>query len=215
LAYEATRASPAVAFGDKRLMDLGWGARYGAFSPDGLAVYFVAGYKRSEQGDPGMFTAQRADVSLTFAPRSPIAPALSGSDIYHAPYLVGTDVWFARVSPTDFDIFHVSLLPGAGPAVPESGLNVVGEHDVDPVVSADGLTVFFARATVLPDGPTFVSKTRIMEAHRATLETPFAIREVCELNTTGDERPSWLSPDGCRLYFTSNYGIRVASRCGP
>lgn len=161
-----------------------------------------------------MFTSQRASVSLPFDPRAPIA-ALPTSDIDVAPYLAGTDLWFSRLGATDFDIFHVSLLEGAA-AIPmqEAELNEANVHDVNPVASTDGLTVFFARGTVVP-GTQWISHPRIMEARRTTLGTPFTIHEACELNITGDERPTWLSPDGCRLYFTSNYRVRVASRCAP
>ena len=158
-----------------------------------------------------MSTSQRADVSLPFDAPTPLA-ALAGGDHDVAPYLVGTELWFSRKSSsTTFDIFHVSLAGAGATPVPETQLNAVNTDDGNPVVSADGLTVFFVRGGV-----------GLMEARRATLQTPFCIRDVPELNAVdaGGGTPSWLSPDGCRPYLTSNsispgYGIRVASRCAP
>ena len=67
------------------------------------------------------------------------------------------------------------------------------------IVSPDERTLFFAVGTE-PD------RTSIMIARRstagATWETPSF---VAELNAGGTGRaPTWLSPDGCQIWFESN-----------
>ena len=221
---EVTRPSRSLAFDGARIMNelpAFYSKSHGTFSPDGLVIYFDGNHPAK-----GVFSAQRTDVSLPFDAPSRVMPL---TDTDYAPYLVGTDLWFERMGVTDFHIFNVSLLMGGG-AIPVAAtqLDALNKSDVDPVVSADGLTVFFARGVSPPNpgayGTGNAGSPRMMEARRASPQAPFVLREVCELNTIGNERPSWLSPDGCRLYFTTGNTstvsgnantVRVASRCAP
>jgi hypothetical protein len=42
---------------------------------------------------------------------------------------------------------------------------------------------------------------------RATTTVPWGTPvQVTELDTPGADNPTWISPDGCRLYFESNEG---------
>jgi hypothetical protein len=68
-----------------------------------------------------------------------------------------------------------------------------------PVLSADELTLYF-RGDV-PNRP-----ARIYRASRAALATPFSEPvEIESLRTTATStQPTWLSPDGCELYFTAD-----------
>jgi len=60
----------------------------------------------------------------------------------------------------------------------------------------------------------------IWRAQRSSTTSPFgAPTLVTELNSELDDEPSWLSSDGCTLYFSSNragssggYDIFVATR---
>jgi hypothetical protein len=88
-----------------------------------------------------------------------------------------------------------------------------GANEFSPVVSADGLTIFFSSDRT--DGGA-KGGTDIWTARRPSLTAPFSdVKTVPELNTTADEEAGWLSPDGCRLYsFSSIAGshLYVASR---
>jgi hypothetical protein len=156
------------------------------------------------KGRRHIYTSQRADVSLPFDAPAPV-DVLAVQDDDVTPYLAGSELWFTR-SAAPSSIVHVPLLMGSGAAaVPEPELSAPAPSVAVPVASADGLTVFFMQQTM-----------GMMEARRATLQSPFTIRRVCEL-ATEHGTPSWLSPDGCRLYFTSTTlwqaPLRVASRC--
>lgn len=67
-----------------------------------------------------------------------------------------------------------------------------------PVISADGLTIFYEAATDSASGPD------IYMARRSKPSDPFAQHaKVTELASTSPDGPGWLSPDGCRMYFSS------------
>lgn len=79
-----------------------------------------------------------------------------------------------------------------------------------PVVSEDELTIFFSR------GP---GAGEIWTAKRAEKTSAFDVADpVGSLNVgSADDRPSWLSPDRCTLYLTSDrdggtYGVYRARR---
>ncbi|MEO6576785.1 MAG: hypothetical protein ABIP89_23260, partial [Polyangiaceae bacterium] len=84
-----------------------------------------------------------------------------------------------------------------------------------PIVSADGLTLLFVRASGdAPDGA-------IWSATRTTTSETFQLGSVVgnwpELSARPLASPEWLSPDGCRLYVTAYSaaayrGIYVARR---
>jgi hypothetical protein len=85
--------------------------------------------------------------------------------------------------------------------------------ELNPVVSADSLTVYFSS-----NRPGGKGRYDIWMASRGSTSDAFAdVRPVSELNTAGNESPGWLSPDNCRLYFGSNAsantgGVLVATR---
>ena len=70
-----------------------------------------------------------------------------------------------------------------------------------PVVTADELHIYFARS----NGTDF----DVFEASRSSLADGFgAAAGVPGISTTGyDELPSWISPDGCDLYYSSAAGV--------
>ncbi|WP_394824871.1 hypothetical protein [Pendulispora albinea] len=75
------------------------------------------------------------------------------------------------------------------------------DEDIAPVLSADGLEIFWAAQRGSdPDGDGI--PTDIWTAQRIDSGQHFTNpRLVGELSTPLFEGPSWLSPDGCRLYY--------------
>lgn len=67
-----------------------------------------------------------------------------------------------------------------------------------PVASADELTLYFAVNNASNDAATH---TDLWMAIRSSRSSSFALRELAELNTREHEVPSFISEDGCRLYF--------------
>jgi Tol biopolymer transport system component len=110
-----------------------------------------------------------------------------------------------------FDIFRAES-KGAAFATPTAvdGVNDPTYFDGYPVVSADERTMYFGTARINQG-----YSTQIWVAQRASSTSSFrAPTLVTELAAAGTyhDYPSWLSPDGCRLYFTSS---RVGSHGAP
>jgi hypothetical protein len=75
-----------------------------------------------------------------------------------------------------------------------------------PVVSADELTLYFAA----PSAPA-ETQLIIFVTTRTSRDDPFdPPAKITELMTSAFDAPQWISPDGCRLYFTRSNGFQVA-----
>ncbi|MGC4093580.1 MAG: hypothetical protein QM756_37915 [Polyangiaceae bacterium] len=109
-----------------------------------------------------------------------------GSAMYfHGVALDNSDLYRAERGPNGFTA--ASLVDGANSAVGEAF----------PVVTADELTIYF-----LSDRPAGVGAYDIWVASRSSTSDPFSNATPLDaLNTPETEMPSWVSPDGCRLYF--------------
>lgn len=102
-----------------------------------------------------------------------------------------------------------------GPVLSAAEDQTCGPFGCSPIVSTDGLTLLYLRASAdAPDG-------RIWAATRAMASGPFQpVSEVGdwpELSARPLASPEWLSSDGCRLYVTAYSaaayrGIYVAER---
>jgi hypothetical protein len=95
------------------------------------------------------------------------------------------------------DIVYLSLPADAGTGwtrLPDS-VNSTTLREFYPVVSADGLTLYFARDAS--------ADQQIMVSRRDKPTDAFGTATpVTELNTDDSrEGPEWISPDGCTLYF--------------
>jgi WD40-like Beta Propeller Repeat len=79
-----------------------------------------------------------------------------------------------------------------------------------PTVSPDELVIYWAsnRTDAGARGG-----FDVWMATRASTSVPFgSVRNVTEVNSTTDDFPSWISPDGCRLYLTTRAGLSIAER---
>lgn len=86
---------------------------------------------------------------------------------------------------------------GAPAPIPELE---IGARVVDAFLTQDLLTLFYSSGEGEDEGDLFVTT-------RASLDAPFGPPVALEgINTADDERDPWLSPDGRRLFFTSNRG---------
>jgi hypothetical protein len=102
----------------------------------------------------------------------------------------------------DLDIYSVGVSPNGVvnlPYTPYPALNGAS-NDTRPVLSPDGLRIYFAS-----DRPSGAGLLDIYTATRAVVTGAFAApQRVAELSTASNDAPTWLSPDGCRLYFVSD-----------
>ncbi|WP_394833404.1 hypothetical protein LVJ94_43550 [Pendulispora rubella] len=159
-----------------------------------------------------LFYARRDASSQPFGPPQRL-PALINEDpgynidpfLYTLPD-AGKELWYvhgttkvATLRRSRILNDHLSAPSSFGP--PEE-VNLTDDTEVTPVLSADGLELYFSRE----EGPSDWPNANIWRAHRTTTAEPFVTREeVVELNDKSElDRPGWLSPDGCRLYFLSS-----------
>lgn len=73
------------------------------------------------------------------------------------------------------------------------------DEEGDPVVTADGLEIYYRTNRAAP-----LTGFNIVKATRTTPTGTFGLAMlVPNINTSADDGPSWISPDGCRLYISS------------
>jgi hypothetical protein len=175
---------------------------------DGLSFYLNS-QRNGTLGGSDIFVAQRATVTSSFAPAMDVANVNSPS-YDGCPYLIddGSELWLGTDRAGSLDIY-VAPASGGGFSVAESvaGLNLPTSDENNPVLTADGLTVYYASNRS--------GATSVYVAHRSSLTTAFSAPAlVPELSTNAPSYPSWISTDGCRLYMTngSPAGLYVATR---
>ncbi|MBS2015056.1 MAG: PD40 domain-containing protein [Deltaproteobacteria bacterium] len=176
--------------------------RFPAIRSDGLVLYAkYDGPGGSGAGDVYFATRGPAGAFAALAPVAGMNAASDDGNPFVSPD--GTSLWFGTTRSGGTDIYRASLTaPGVATAVaPESGDINSNANDTSAAVSADGRTMFFASAR--GGGP---AGTRdIYVARRAQANGPFgAASPVTELNSSADDLPTWISGDGCRIYFSSD-----------
>jgi hypothetical protein len=173
---------------------------------DGLTLFFDS----LRAGSSHVFTSTRPSVDTAFS--APLqVDVLDPVGVVGQPYVLpaGTALYFsAESSPGNGQIFRASRSGGVIGA-PQSMTPFNTSFDErDPVATGDDLTVFFSstRTDAGSEGG-----RDIWIAQRASTSQPFgAPRSLQELNTFEDEQPSFVSADGCRLYFGRGQGMYVA-----
>jgi len=198
--YSATRASRSHAFGAPVLLYSEAVNLYWPFPlRDQTQMVF------DDDGDiVGVSRASTADAfgSRTVVVSSPLPDA--------HPYVVRDSLYFTRFNQEG--AIYVASWPGGVVAGTVGGLETF-EEERSPTVAADERTIYFGRRNGTGD-------LDVWTAHRADASLGFvAPVRVAELTTGTDESPTWLSPDGCRLYFeatrTGNFDLFVAERALP
>jgi hypothetical protein len=130
--------------------------------------------------------------------------------------LGGDEVWFQSLRSGSGDLYRATRTGSAF-----SGVMLVSEvsdgsaEDGDPVITPDGLTLYFRS-----DRPGIGSGFNVWTASRASTGDAFgAPVELAGVNSDLNEGPSWISPDGCRLYVSSDRSgtneVYVATRGAP
>ena len=171
-------------------------------SADGLTVVFYS--KRNADEGNRIYIATRSSPLAPFGAPAPLAgvaaPTATNSDLTAFLTADGQELWFASDRAGNLDIWRAPRA-GAGFTNPEA-VAVLNTADVEiiPVLSADRLTVYVATSRGAA-----TQNQDIWLAHRATVTSEFsAPHPAVGVNTAGNDHPSWLSPDNCRLYLTSN-----------
>ena len=130
------------------------------------------------------------------------------------PFLpIGRDELFFSSTRSGFGDIYVSTRNGTSFSAP----TLVGElastmDDGDPIVTPDGLTIYFRS-----NRPSVLDNYNIFRATRSTPTEAFgAATYIDNINTPANDNPSWISPDDCRLYMSSDiagtFDVYVATR---
>jgi Tol biopolymer transport system component len=171
---------------------------------------------RIDAGNDLWVTTRATPIAAWGAPAliTSVNSASSENDAFLTPD--GTALLFQSLRASETTDLFVSVKVGStfGAATPIAELNSSGS-DQSPILSRDRLTIYYSSSRT--DIPGFKGIVDVFVASRTTAEGTFGTpRVVPELNTEYRERPNWLSPDGCRLYFQSDragqYDIYVAER---
>jgi Tol biopolymer transport system component len=174
-----------------------------SISSDGLSLFFHS--SRNAAADSyDLFVSTRTNTGTSFGAATPLGSDINTATVETAPFVTadGQSLYFNRDAGTGtYSILRAGLgATGFSNPVKLTELEPAGEGAYSPALSADGLTMFFAS-----DRAGGAGSGDIWMATRTTPTGTFgSITNVAELNTASPEYPTWLSPDGCRLYFWSD-----------
>lgn len=172
-------------------------------------------FRRSGPGND-LFVATRAGAPDSFTNVSGIAAINTAADETQSFMPLDRDeLYFQSLRSGGGDIY-VSTRVGTTFSAPTLVAGIASsDDDGDPVVTPDGLTIYFRS-----NRPAVIGGYNIYVATRATTADPFGNAQlVPNVNTASDEGASWISPDGCRLYVSSDVAgsndIYVSTRGVP
>jgi hypothetical protein len=205
------RALSGQAWGSRQKLEVATDTASPALSPQGRELWFgqnVAG----GLGDTDIWLSRRVGDGWTEP--EPFGEPLNSTrdDAPRPPALAGTLMPLSskRHGGSLYQIYLASRLSADEPWQDVSQallttINSPGFESTDGFLTDDGLTLYFSSTRDAGRlGDLFV-------AQRSSLQAAFgAPRALADLNTEGDERDPWLSPDRARLYYSSNQGGQYA-----
>lgn len=176
--------------------------RVGANDPflasDGSFFWATKGRKNER------FRIEHASLDIDYEiVSSRVLPIDAGDDDVAQPHAVGSSLYYTRgdASAPRYGIWQATLGADDSVFAPRELSELrTGDNDIvwKPVVTADELTMVYALGDDYDDTTVVVSR-RASVAERWGIPAP-----LTELDSTGPEAPTWLSPDGCQLWFESS-----------
>jgi len=162
----------------------------------------------SDRAAPGLNAPLHLHVSAraadgTFEAPRRVESLVPGTSNDSTPFLAadGRELLFASFrNASSGDLFRAARFDDGGFGEPQviGGVNNGAGEESHPVLSFDGLTLYFASDRGYATAPS------IFVARRASVTSAFALPTVVdELFNNFSRFPSWLSPDDCRLYFVT------------
>jgi hypothetical protein len=206
--YVRRRATKSAAFGPPVLLAAQNTNAYDgdpSISADGLSLWSVT--KRASNYQ--MYVATRANLLAEFAAPG-LALSVNAAGNSAQPFVTADnkELWFSSDRSGQFKIWNAQVI-ASGFLDPELA-STLNSDAIDwlPRLSADKLTVYIAsnRAGGL-------GGFDVLRSHRTTVNDGFPRpTPVVELNTSGDDFVSWISPDNCRAYGQSKGVTSIATR---
>jgi hypothetical protein len=173
-------------------------------SADGVTLVFASD---RVNGNDALYRATRPSPSADFGAPS-VIPSLDDPSVERdKPYVQGDNValWYMSTESGSGDIY---VAPNSGGDY--GNPQMVTELDTSipegfPVVNGDATVIYFYRGYEYDEADGATAED-IWMATRPSASVPFSVPvPVSELNTKANDDPGWLSPDMCRLYFTSDH----------
>jgi WD40-like Beta Propeller Repeat len=174
---------------------------------NGLTLLYRVKSGSPDSGTDLLMAATRGDAGIEFANGASLVN-VNGNAHNVQPFVSpdGLEMYFASDRAGSFEIYRATRGSTAfGPPSLVSELSQAGAAENDPVLSADGLTILFSSSRG--------GAQDIWVAQRPNKSSlfgpPFNLKEV---NSPGADAPTWLSPDGCRLFLSSdrnNNGVHI------
>jgi hypothetical protein len=168
-------------------------------SGDGLTAYLA-----SFRGNPWqIFFSQRPAIGQPWGQIAPVTGlASAGSDEFPWLNAAGNRIYFMSNRAGPFRIYKSDKGVNGFAAATAIGA-IRTDEDRSPVLSPDELTIYFAAFEIAPGAA--VKSLNTYTATRAAVGDLFTNSTyVTELNVPGQlSSPTWLSADGCEIYFTS------------
>ena len=202
----ATRASVADAFGPLTPVSTlasGYDDRGLSLTDDGLSLYLASINPANSSRD--LAVATRASTNVQFGGAQFLAaPNTTGFDEQDPFFLSPThELYFASESPSGTrDIYVSALVNGAYGSPTGLSVNAPGVHDYRPLLSRDGLTLYFASTRPGIGGDT---QGDVWMAKRSSANQPFGpATNLYGLNSSYVEFPVALTDGDCTLYFASS-----------
>ena len=185
-----------------------------SMTSDGLTIFYFG--ELASVDDADIFSASRTVVTAPFGDARPVARIGSDSvEVYPSVMHGGAELWFTseRLGGLTRHLFR-SVRDQVG-AYQEASLVTElksSNNEAGVALSDDGLTIYFGS-----ERPGGLGGSDVWIARRPTLSAAFGAAEpMNELSSAADDYPAWMSPDGCRIYLTSDRGgsmdILVAER---
>lgn len=170
-------------------------------SADHLSLWFHS----NRGGNTDLYFATRSTLTEDWTAPAMVPGIATGSAEAHAYFRMGGggELWFVSNRNGNYDIFVAKKNGGSFDSpttVPE--LNS-GKDDYQPQPSEDGLTILLSSTR---DGGK--GKADLWIAKRTSTTVPFgAPTPLDTVNSSDTDQAGWISPDGCRLYFSSTRGV--------
>jgi len=203
--FGATRSSVTVAFASPvNVSSLSTGA-FNEWTPElggnGLTIHFSSDRNGTAVGFE-IYSATRTALGGNWNNQQPIS-TLNGPASDESPTVSrdGLTMVFTSTRNDAGDIFisERPLQSDPWPMPVNAGqVNNMGRRDEGPFLSTDKLTIYFSS-----DRPGGAGGFDLWQATRPNLSMPFGpAMPIMELNTSGNERDPWVSPDGKHIFFS-------------
>jgi Tol biopolymer transport system component len=203
--FQATRTSKTAAFGAATAVagvnTTTAQEREPRVTADGLTMYATTRPIPVGAAKFRVAFATRASTADSFGPLQDV-PAINGTTTNDSDPFISADgrvLYFASDRGGNYALYRSVQTAGvfSAPAL-VMGTNLeTTSAEITPLLSEDELTLYFASSR---PGKGSVD---IFQANRATVQDPFGDpKPLNELNGLDPDIPSWISADGCELYFT-------------